>query len=132
MKKEGDIIFLLSPVPKPRMTRADTWKKRPIVLSYWAFKDAINLIANKEGFKLGNAFRIVFYIEMPKSWSKKKKEFMNGKPHKQKPDLDNLLKAVSDCLLNEDSGIYYVIASKKWSYTGKIKVENFPEKDLDF
>ena len=28
----------ITPVSKPRMTRADTWKKRPCVLKYWAYK----------------------------------------------------------------------------------------------
>ena len=33
---------------------------------------------------------------MPKSWSLKKKKAMNGKPHRQTADIDNLLKALID------------------------------------
>ncbi|HHE6457291.1 TPA: RusA family crossover junction endodeoxyribonuclease, partial [Proteus mirabilis] len=32
-------VFNIEPVPKPRMTQADKWKKRPPVLKYFAFKD---------------------------------------------------------------------------------------------
>jgi Holliday junction resolvase RusA-like endonuclease len=35
---------------------------------------------------------------MPESWSKKKKERMNLKPHQQTPDADNLFKAFTDTL----------------------------------
>ena len=31
----------IQPVAKPRMTRSDRWKKRPVVLKYWQFKDAL-------------------------------------------------------------------------------------------
>tara|TARA_R110000737_G_C14489855_1_gene470036 strand:+ start:127 stop:345 length:219 start_codon:yes stop_codon:yes gene_type:complete len=42
--------------------------------------------------------RMVFSFELPKSWSKKKKKQMEGQEHKQKPDLDNLIKAVKDTI----------------------------------
>ena len=35
------IRYPLTGMAKPRMTKADTWKKRPIVLKYWAYKDSI-------------------------------------------------------------------------------------------
>jgi len=33
------MIYNINPVPKPRMTQSDKWKKRPPVLRYFAFKD---------------------------------------------------------------------------------------------
>lgn len=36
-------VFNIEPVPKPRMTQADKWKKRPPVLKYFAFKDEVKL-----------------------------------------------------------------------------------------
>ena len=46
---------------------------------------------------------------------------MNGMPHKKRPDLDNLIKAVKDCLLEEDSEIWlYGKMKKVWSYEGKV------------
>ncbi len=110
----------IDPVPKPRMTRADAWKKRPVVLSYWAFKDSITFKAKKQGLVLGCELDLVFIVAMPVSWSKKEKDLMNGKPHQNKPDLDNFIKAVQDCLLKNDSGIYKIKAEKCWGNTGKI------------
>jgi len=119
--------FKGKPVPKPRMTRADAWKKRPIVVSYFAFKDEINIQAKIQKFRLGNCIKVYFYVPMPKSWPEKKKKKMDGKPHKQKPDLDNYIKALCDTLLDEDSGVFYITATKKWARKGKIIVENLPE-----
>jgi len=132
MKKADSFTFKGNPMPKPRMTRADTWKKRPIVLDYWAFKDEITSQANKNGFSLGEAYRAEFYIKMPKSWSNKKKDKMKGTPHRQRPDIDNLIKAIQDTLLKEDSAVWYVVSTKKWAYDGCVKIENFPVEDLHF
>jgi len=114
----------LDPVPKPRMTIADKWKKRPVVNRYFAFKDAINLICKKKKFKLGNSYKVEFLIAMPKSWTKEKKNSSHGLPHKQKPDLDNLVKALNDCLKDEDKEIWNIEASKVWWDEGKILIWN--------
>lgn len=42
------------------------------------------------------ALMCVFSFQMPKSWSKAKRTAMLGKPHESRPDLDNLVKFVSD------------------------------------
>ena len=52
---------------------------------------------------------------MPKSWSKKKKIEFNGKPHQQRPDLDNYLKAWKDSVYEEDAVVWRVKASKLWT-----------------
>jgi len=132
MKKDVDsFIYKGNIVAKPRMTRSDTWKKRPCVLKYWAFKDEINIQASEQGFRLGNAYRVEFYVEMPKSWSKKKKAEMKGRPHQQRFDLDNLIKSINDCLMEEDSTIYYFVAVKRWAEESSIHIENFPEFQLN-
>ena len=110
-----DIIFKIKPCPKPRMTRADTWKKRPCVLRYFAFKHKLNILAKQLNYIPGDTLAVTFVLEMPKSWSKKKKELMNGKPHQQKPDLDNMVKAFKDALLKEDSHVHtYSYMHKRW------------------
>ena len=38
---KSNISINIQPVAKPRMTRSDRWKKRPVVLKYWQFKDAL-------------------------------------------------------------------------------------------
>ena len=116
------IEFNIKPCPKPRMTRADAWKKRPIVLKYWDFSNELNRQANKLGYIPGDKISLIFFISMPNSWSKKKKDLMLGKPHKQRPDIDNLAKAFMDALLPEDSYVYSLTAEKYWSNEPSIVV----------
>lgn len=118
------IDIKLDPVPKPRMTAADKWKHRPIVDKYFAFKDAINGICNLGNFKLGDKYKVEFLIAMPKSWTPGKKNTHHGQPHQQKPDLDNLLKALNDCLKDEDKAIWNIEASKVWWDEGRILIWN--------
>jgi len=118
------IEIKIDPVPKPRMTRSDSWKHRPTVDRYYGFKDELVLACNKIGFKLPDKYKVEFFIKMSDSWSKKKKKEFEGKPHQQKPDLDNLVKAIQDCLVKEDSGIYHTEASKIWWTEGKIVFYN--------
>ncbi len=104
------------------MTRADAWKKRKCVLEYWAFKDEIN--KQGEGFTLGTAYSALFCIPFPKSYSKKKCRELFLKPHQEKPDLDNILKAVNDSFSKEDKDIYKIKAKKIWAYKPSIVLIN--------
>lgn len=66
---------------------------------------------------------ITFIIQMPKSWTKKKKQELDGQPHQQKPDLDNILKGFKDALCENDSYIHsYNNVRKIWGYEGKIVI----------
>ena len=114
------IELVINPVAKPRMTRSDIWKHRPIVDRYFAFKDHLNALCRLNKFELPDKYRVEFLIPMPESWSNSKRKGLLGKPHQQKPDLDNLLKALNDCLKVEDSGIWKIEASKIWWEEGKI------------
>lgn len=110
------IKLKVTPVAKPRMTRSDTWKKRPCVVRYWAYKDALVAEAERNNLILPEAYSVDFYLPMPeKSWSKKKWAEHDGRPHKQRPDLDNLLKGLNDCLLEEDSKVWSVFSQKFWT-----------------
>jgi Holliday junction resolvase RusA-like endonuclease len=102
------------------MTQRDKWAKRPAVLRYRAFCDEVRL--NRVSLPEAGA-RIEFHIPMPKSWSKKKRKLMDGKPHQQKPDLDNLIKALGDSIHAEDCGIYDLSACKRWAETGAITIK---------
>lgn len=110
------------PVPKPRMTRADAWKKRPAVLRYWTFCDELRLKHKK---KVPDSLALIFYLPMPKSWSAKKKLSMEGKPHQGKPDIDNLQKSFLDALCEDDSYVYRIRAEKYWANRGSIVVSNY-------
>ena len=77
--------------------------------------------------------KVNFFFQMPKSWAKKKKEAHNGRPHTQKPDLDNLVKTVKDALnkiaWHDDSQVFSVTAEKYWTAgEGMTRVEITTEK----
>ncbi len=123
--------FQIDPVPKPRMTQSDKWRERPAVMRYWAFKDELQRQANEQGFTLPDRFGVIFYLPMPLSWSKRKRSQMLGKPHQQKPDNSNLLKALEDVLLpDDDSRIWFTIIKKVWALEGAIII--YPDMQVEF
>ncbi|MBJ9131176.1 RusA family crossover junction endodeoxyribonuclease [Citrobacter freundii] len=112
--------YKITPVGKPRMTRADKWKKRPEVLRYRAFCDEVRL----QGIELSESgSHVTFILPMPASWSKKKRAEFNGKLHQQKPDVDNLTKSLLDALFEDDAHIWDARVSKLWGETGRIIIE---------
>ena len=113
------ILIPVEPVPKPRMTRSDRWKVRPATTRYWKFKDSLNRLYDGE---VPSAFDVTFHITMPKSWSNKKKIEMAGKPHQQRPDVDNILKSFLDALCEDDAYVYDVRVRKLWANTGGIEL----------
>lgn len=119
----------LSPVSKPRMTRRDAWAQRPAVVRYHVFCDSFRRLFP---YPLPEILVIRFFIPMPKSWSTKKREQMLGAPHQQKPDVDNLCKAVMDALSDEDSFVYVLHAEKIWSSEGGIEILMDGEYDERF
>lgn len=119
------MIFYIKPVPKPRMTRSDKWRKRDCVLDYYSFKDEIKLQARLNEFELPDAFRVVFGIPFPRSYSYRKRETLLGKPHQVKPDIDNYLKALMDCLKDNDSVVWHTDSQKIWtSGDGFIQIDS--------
>lgn len=108
------------PVPKPRMTQRDKWK--PAAKRYFAFKDEVRWKALGERVlgNLPNEIEMCFVMPMPDSWTEKKKNEYDGEPHGQKPDIDNLVKALLDALYEEDKYVHKVIAEKCWGREGKI------------
>ena len=113
------MIYQITPVPKPRMTQRDRWKKRHCVLRYRAFADQVRA-ANIQIHEHGEYIR--FYLPMPRSWNKKKKQQMALTPHQQKPDIDNLIKALLDAVFDDDSHIHDIRAKKMWAYKGAIGI----------
>jgi Holliday junction resolvase RusA-like endonuclease len=61
---------------------------------------------------------VLAMFEPPPSWSKKKVEALMGRPHTQKPDLDNCLKAVLDGLnriaFADDAQVASFVCHKTW------------------
>jgi hypothetical protein len=64
----NELIYPIVPMGKPRMTRADKWKKRPEVMRYRAFCDEVRL----RGVALPESgAHVTFVLPMPASWSKR-------------------------------------------------------------
>lgn len=114
--------YPIAPVPAPRMTKSDKWRfpRRPRVQRYFDFRDAVR----KLGVKLPIPYKVIFWVPMPKSWSKKKKAEWCGQPHMNKPDKDNLEKALLDSLYEDDSIVWSGWVEKRWAMTGHITVES--------
>lgn len=110
------ITIKQTPLGKPRQTRADKWKQRDCVIRYRDFADKARLafgrITKFETAPLSLSWRA--YFELPESWSKKRKAEMAGQPHRQKPDRDNIDKAILDALFLDDSGVAFGTMAKYW------------------
>ncbi|WP_079964570.1 RusA family crossover junction endodeoxyribonuclease [Salmonella enterica] len=111
----------IPPMGKPRMTRADKWKTRPAVMRYRAFCDEVRL--NKIVMPEAGS-HITFILPMPKSWSQKKRTIMKGQAHQQKPDADNMIKALMDALFADDAHIWDFRVTKVWGETGQILISS--------
>ena len=95
-----------------------------------AYKEFVALTAKRHFSKpLEGALsiRVVFYMPMPKSWSKGKKEQHEGLFHTSRPDIDNLCKALLDGLngvaFEDDGQVVCLQAWKFWSSEPKIEIE---------
>jgi len=111
-------VYDITPMGKPRMTQRDKWAKRKCVSNYWSFKDELKL----SGMTLPEQYHVVAVLPMPQSWSNKKKRQHLAKPHQQKPDRDNIDKAITDALYKDDAHLWDGRVSKLWGYQGFILV----------
>jgi len=88
------------------------------------FRNAIRLKAVEQKKLVGPVeLRIECLFAMPVSWSKAKKAKHFGKPHTQKPDADNVAKAVMDGLTAagvwpDDAVVWSLEISKVWAVQG--------------
>ena len=112
------IRYPITPCPAPRQVRRDAWDPSPSVQRYRAFKDEVRA----RNVKVTATPFVVFYMPMPPSWPKKRRDRMNGTPHMSRPDIDNLQKALFDAVFDDDSHIWRVSAEKLWSEEGSIVV----------
>ena len=121
---EKIFVVPIEPVPAPRMTRSDKWKtpRRPVVQKFFDYRDAIQAAIGPVN-DIAESLDCVFYLPMPDSWSDKKKADMDGKLHRQRPDWDNLCKAVMDSLYEEDGCIPQGSGKKYWSKSPRVEIK---------
>jgi len=90
--------------------------KRNRYRRYFDYKRALKAECTKQLYlPRTHDFWIKFYIPMPVSWGKKKRNTLAFEPHIQRPDTTNFVKAFEDALFEEDSIIYDYRASKFWT-----------------
>jgi len=113
------VFYQISPMACPRMTKRDVWKKRPVVVAYFAFRDEVK--ARRVSMPIPS--KVIFWMPMPKAWSRKKKLEMDSAPHTVRPDLDNMLKGFTDAVFpKEDAAVWSVWPEKRWSTRPGIEV----------
>jgi Holliday junction resolvase RusA-like endonuclease len=118
------IIISGKPIAKkrPRFFRRDnfagTYNCQETEEGRWIL-DAKQAITERAGAGTPVALKCWFYFDFPKSMSKKKRA---GAIHTKKPDLDNLVKFVKDCLngiaWHDDSQVVSLMAKKLYDYEG--------------
>jgi hypothetical protein len=65
---------------------------------------------------------------MPASWGEADRLRLHLQPHQQRPDLDNLVKALCDAVHADDSHLWSIQAEKRWT-TGDGAIEVQPIYD---
>jgi Holliday junction resolvase RusA-like endonuclease len=101
------------------------YNRKYYILKYFDYKRALKLEAERNNFVLPEQESWVkFYIPMPPSWSKKKRNQMSFTLKKSKPDTKNYITAMEDALLKEDAKIADYRLSKFWydGSTGFIEI----------
>lgn len=104
----------VAPIGAPRMTQRDRWAKRPCVVRYFAWKDAVrpHLPANLPKNPTGVSWTA--YFPFPKSYSAKKRKELAGQYHQEKFDRDNIDKALLDLMFEQDKGVAFGTICKRW------------------
>jgi len=127
------VVFYVAPVPasRPRVTRWSTFFPK----KYTQFKEDMVMALTNTTFipstKLIYA-QLDFYVQIPKSWSKKKKTLKNGRYCDNNADIDNYCKAILDSLegtyYENDKQIVMIRARKFYSETPRIE---YIQEELD-
>ena len=116
------IYLPVTPYGKPRMTQRDKWMRRPCVIRYRQFCDAVRASWPAGVPYPAKGAHITFYLPMPKSWSWAKRDAYRGQAHQGKPDKDNLEKALQDALCKDDSHVWDSRTTKRWADAGYISI----------
>lgn len=114
----------VEPMGAPRMTRSDKWRQpaRPCVQRYWDYRDDIRAVVGDVAI-VPDGIVVRAFIPMPASWSKKKKEETAGKPHRVRPDHDNISKGILDAIFAEDGAVWMGYCEKRWCHEGEGYIE---------
>ncbi|WP_438446850.1 RusA family crossover junction endodeoxyribonuclease [Gorillibacterium sp. sgz5001074] len=119
----------IAPMGAVRMTGRGKWTS-PTAKRYLQWKESLGymLMAQRpQQTDYAVAVKARFYIRIPDSWSKKKREEAEGKPVTVKPDIDNLVKGLFDAangiVWKDDNQVVRCEAEKLYSMNPRIEFE---------
>lgn len=120
------IDLIPTPAPRPRVTKkGHTYYPQ----KYLDFRADLKRELSKTELKFEEGaikLEAIFYMPIPKSYSKKKRVEMEGSWHIKRPDTDNLMKAVKDGLEGliyaDDSRVSFEIGKKIYSKEPRIEI----------
>jgi len=119
--------FYVAPVPasRPRVTRWSTYFPK----KYTQYREDMKMATaniNFTPFECNIYAELDFFIQIPKSWSKKKKLAKQGQYCDNNADIDNYCKAILDALnsvyYNDDSQVVMIKARMFWSNKARTEV----------
>lgn len=119
---ETPITILIDPIGAPRQSRRDKWDPTQAIIRYRAWKDEMKKAVAEAGWTLGPVLDVEFRFGIPDRWSRRKKAAMLGRPHQQRPDVDNCCKALMDLEGKEDGYVHTIKAKKVWAEGGAIVI----------
>jgi len=128
------MTFNIAPVPasRPRVTRWSTYFPK----KYTKFRKDFALILDDLDVELSEGLlyaKLDFFMQIPKSWSNKKKAYKEGKYADNNVDVDNLVKACLDScegvFYENDNQVAMIRARKFYSIDGRIEMELSSIKD---
>jgi Holliday junction resolvase RusA-like endonuclease len=109
---QGDRVFFR--IPRDKL-RPPGLKRLLRLERYNEYKISVLALSKQTRFTIPEqGCHITFFIPVSKSWTKAKKEKHHLQLHQEKPDVDNLGKAIFDSLLTEDKHIADIHLTKKW------------------
>ena len=119
------------PAPRPRFSKRGTYNPK----EYTAYKHLFGLFAKrvyKKQLEGALKLEVTFFMQIPKSLSKKKHGELIGQYHIKKPDTDNLVKTVKDSLngivYKDDSQVSVILAKKIYSENPRVEFYVAPLK----
>lgn len=125
------MTFNIAPVPaaRPRVTRWSTYFPK----RYTQFKKDFSLILDSLDVELAEGLlyaKLDFFMQIPKSWSNKKKKLKEGAFADNNVDVDNLVKACLDScegvFYSNDNQVAMIRARKFYSVNARIEMELDP------
>lgn len=119
------IVCYGEPVGKPRMTRADRWRRRSCVMRYWEWTDRLREAAKtREKITLTKPtqLHVVAHLQIPAYWGASKRLAHRGTAHTAKPDGSNILKGIEDALFVNDQMLFASSIYKFWDDGGGPRV----------